>query len=724
MTIDAEGRTITIYQPQPESYTDGRFTSRAAVSVAQPGKDPVFGAIWANGFLEVDRDTRMGTITQLEVTDVRFPTVADTTRVAEFKRFLSSEIPKHTQPISVDRVIASLESEQQQVPELKNDAPEIIYTNTSSVLVFIDGEPRFQAMENDAYERVVNTPFLIARIKDKSTLYLGTAQIWYTAKAIEGPWTLTSDVPKHLQEIAPKNTEAVPLETDANGVAIAPNIIVRTKPAELIQTKGAADLKPIQGTELLYVTNTEDDIFMHIGTQQYFLLASGRWYTSKSIDQGPWTYAPGEGLPADFAKIPEGSEKDNVLASVPGTQAAKEAVLDAQIPQTAKVDRTTTTTITYDGDPKWKLIEGTAIYEAENASTTVLYIREHYYACDNAVWYESAQAKGPWKVCVEVPKEVKDIPPSSPSYNVKYVYIYESTPEVVYVGYTPGYTGSYVYGPTVVYGTGYYYAPWYGAYYYPRPCTWGFSMHYNPWTGWGMGVTYSNGWFSMSFHGGGYWGPHMYHPPYHYHGGGYYGHGGYHGGNYHGGGNTINIDNSNNINVGGVDRGDRGGNIYDRGNNAGVKPSKPSQPAQRPAQGGGTKPSTQPAGNRPSTQPATKPGTNNVLTDKQGNVYRDKGNGQMQQMGQNGKWQDTRAAQPSTGSGGRSGPTAKPSTKPAISPDTRQQLDRDMQNRQRGQQRANGYQNHQRSGGAARSYGGGGGARGGGGGMRGGGGRR
>ena len=59
----------------------------------------------------------------------------------------------------------------------------------------------------------------------------------------------------------------------------------------------------------------------------------------------------------------------------------------------------------------------------------MLYIGEHYYACDNAVWYESAQATGPWKVCVEVPKEVQDIPPSSASYNVKYVYVYERTPE-------------------------------------------------------------------------------------------------------------------------------------------------------------------------------------------------------------------------------------------------------------------------------------------------------
>lgn len=687
-----DGRTITIYQPQPESYSNGTFTARAAVSGAQKGKDPVFGAIWMRGFLEVDRDTRMGTLTELKVTDIRFPNLTDTTTMGQWKNYLSTEIPRHTQPIAIDRLTASLESEQQKAtPAFKTDPPEIIYANTASMLVFIDGEPRFQPMEKDVYERVVNTPFFIARVKDKPTLYLGASQLWYSASAIEGPWELAKDVPKQLKEIAPKDTSSTPLEKDANGVPIAPHIIVRTKPAELVQTKGAADMTPIQGTQLLYVSNTDDDIFMDIASQNYYVVVSGRWYKTPSLDKGPWTYVPGDELPLDFAKIPEGTEKDNVLASVPGTQAAKEAVLDAQIPQTAKVDRNSTTkTITYDGEPKWKLIEGTAIYEAENASTTVLYIREHYYACESAVWYESGVATGPWKVCVEVPKEVQDIPPSSPSYNVKYVYVYQSTPEVVYVGYTPGYMGCYVYGPTVIYGTGYYYTPWYGAVYYPRPCTYGFSMHYNPWTGWNMGFHYSSGWFHMSIYGGGYhggyWGPPMYRPGYH----GYHGHGGYyHGGNYRGGGNTINIDNSNNF------YGDRGGGGRER---PGVTPSRPSTlPANR---GDGVA--------RPSTQPSTRPsgGNNSVLTDKAGNVYRDNGKGGFQQAGQNGKWENSPSTRPSTGGADRAG--QQPSRQPSMSPGTQQQLNRDMQNRQRGQQNVNNYQ--QRAS-PSRSYGGGGGSR-------------
>lgn len=98
---------------------------------------------------------------------------------------------------------------------------------------------------------------------------------------------------------------------------------------------------------------------------------------------------------------------------------------------------------------------------------------EKYFAVEDGVWFKSEKAKGPRTVSEDRPKEVSKIPPSSSAYNTKYIYVYESSPEYVYLGYMPGYMGCYVYGPTVVYGTGFYYATWYGSVYYPRPVTWG-----------------------------------------------------------------------------------------------------------------------------------------------------------------------------------------------------------------------------------------------------------
>lgn len=172
--------------------------------------------------------------------------------------------------------------------------------------------------------------------------------------------------------------------------------------------------------------------------------------------------------------------------------------------------------IDYDGTPKFKKIEGTEMEYAINTSYSVLKIDGRYWVCHQAVWYVGAGPEGPWEVADSRPDEIALIPPKNPHYNTKYVYVYDSTPDVVYVGYTPGYVGSYAYGGCVVYGTGWYYPAWYGHYYYPYHATWGFNMRYDPWSGWGVGVSWSNGPFTISIGTGGYggaypynyWGPH------------------------------------------------------------------------------------------------------------------------------------------------------------------------------------------------------------------------
>jgi len=259
-------------------------------------------------------------------------------------------------------------------------------------------------------------------------------------------------------------------------------------------------------------------------------------------------------------------------------------------------------------------------------------------------------------VCKKVPDEIYTIPPSNPHYNVTYVKVYDSTPEVVYVGYTPGYTSSYVSHGCVVYGTGWYYRPyWYGSYFYPRPSTWGFHVRWNPWYGWSFGLSYSTGPFHFSFGyggwggswGGGWWGPGPYRPyPRYGYGAGYragYRHG-YANGRFAGGrpvhyGNTnININN----------------NIYARPSNA----DRVARTRDRSA--------------RPQQQPAVaRDRANNVYTDKQGNVYRRNDNGSWDRR-ENGGWStaDVPAAgtRPATGDLTRPSTGTRPSTRPSTGP--------------------------------------------------------
>src|SRR6185503_2758412 len=105
--------------------------------------------------------------------------------------------------------------------------------------------------------------------------------------------------------------------------AVVPEIIVATKPTELLQSKGEPRMTPIPGTQLLYMSNSRNDIVFDLASQSYYILVSGRWFSAKTMN-GPWTYVAGKGLPADFAKIPPDHQMGDLLISVPGTAQAKE----------------------------------------------------------------------------------------------------------------------------------------------------------------------------------------------------------------------------------------------------------------------------------------------------------------------------------------------------------------------------------------------------------------
>ena len=215
--------------------------------------------------------------------------------------------------------------------------------------------------------------------------------------------------------------------------------------------------------------------------------------------KGPWTYVAPDKLPADFARIPVSHAKASVLVSVAGTPQAKEAMIAKSIPQTATVTRSTTAlTVEYDGMPEFKPVENTSLQYAVNTSTPVIAVSSNnYYAVYSGVWFVATSPRGPWVVATTVPGVIYSIPVSSPLHHVTYVKIYGSTPEVVYVGYTPGYHGTVVTSSNVVvYGTGWYYPPYVGAYWYGAPYTYGYGVVFNWGVASGWSYAYATNYYS------------------------------------------------------------------------------------------------------------------------------------------------------------------------------------------------------------------------------------
>ncbi|MEW6660487.1 MAG: hypothetical protein AB1424_17715 [Thermodesulfobacteriota bacterium] len=778
---------VVMYQPQLEDFKDDKLTARAAVSVQTKGmKAPLFGAVWLSGRVLTDRDTRMATIDQVKVTEAKFPD-AKPEQVEKLKTFLNTEMADLSLPISLDRLLAALEVvEKEQAGDrgLNNDPPRIIFVSHPAVLVPLDGDPKLLPLPKSSLMRVANTPFLMLYDTGAKTYYLKGGEAWLAAGDLQGPWRDVDQIPEAIRTLEAAAQKAAPGQGAPKKVEAKagkmPEIIVSTVPAELLATAGEPQYTPIKDTNLLYLSNTESNIFMDTASQDYYALISGRWFKTKSLAEGPWTYAAPAQLPPDFAKIPENSVKGLVLVSVAGTPQAKEAVLENSIPQTAVIDRKKATTkVEYAGEPQFEKIADTNLEYAVNTGAAVFKEGTKYYAVDQGVWYEADSPNGPWTVSANPPTEVNKIPPSNPRYNAKYVKVYDSTEDTVTVGYTPGYTGSYVDNGTVAYGTGYSYAGYSSPEaYIPPPATYGYAAAYNPYAGtWGYQTPYYNpaSWlvpglmgFAAGMAVGAVTSPWWGHGPY-YGGGGWWGAGGY---------NNVNINNiHNNVINRRPDHRPNGrpihhpvvsphNNLYNRPGNENRLASRPGQPGarpgsgagpSRPGQGPGERPSARPGGpsqaggSRPATRPAqaAKPrpsqpqvrpagGKNNVLADRSGNVYKRDHQGNYQQR-QGGQWQPATASATRPGASTRPTPSARPAaaSQPSFN---RNQMNRDFAARQRGDMRT---QNFQRASAASRpshsfsrpsgggrpsgsvsrpSGGGGGGARGGGGGGRGGGG--
>lgn len=502
--IEAEEGTIVVYQPQPESLEGNVLKGRAAMSVQLENQDePIFGAFWFDTRIDTDRDAGTATLHDMRVTNVRWPESKDAAE-QRFTAVVEAHIPETGFEISLERLSASLEAAdlvRRSLADLKSDPPRIEFSDDLAVLLLYDGEPRFSAIEGSHYERALNTPFLVVRDQRTGAAYLSSGHYWYQADGPLGPWRETDSPPADLVQMVPEPDQQGPAP------ATAPDIVVATQPTELVATAGPPDWQSLPGGEVLYVRNTETAWLRELSSGNMYLLLSGRWYRSRS-EQGPWTFVPADELPASFQAIPPDSEIGGVRVSVAGTQEAEDALLDAQIPQTAAIRRDQASlTVEYDGEPQFVSVDGADVSYAVNTGAQVLEVDGRYYAVDDGVWFTAGSATGPWTVADTIPQdEIAKIPPSAPVYNTTYVHIYDSTPEVVYVGYTPGYLWSFPYYGVPVYGTGWYYPPYWGSFYYPRPYTWGFHVGYNPWTGWNFGVSWSNGFFTFGASWGGGWG--------------------------------------------------------------------------------------------------------------------------------------------------------------------------------------------------------------------------
>jgi hypothetical protein len=496
-----KGRHITIYEPRVDKFKGRDLEGHAAAAIEPPDEkgEPTFGVFWFRSDVKMNKDGSAVTIEEIVVDRAKFPDTAPSLE-ENFSALVERELPKNDDPWPLDRIYASLEATQkEQTAEgtLSNKPPEIYVSEAPAVLLLFDGDPQLRPVSDSKLSRVVNTTQVVIFDPDGKNYYLSSNGYWFQTKDPLTEWKPISNPPKKVLEAAPDELADRP---EGPRLETPPIVIPTSKPSELVIFDGKPRFDTVGSLDLLYATNSDKDVLKDVESQKYYVLLSGRWFASKSLD-GPWSYVPSNKLPDTFAQIPAGSEIGHVRSSIAGTPEADDATMSAQVPKIETVPRGKGDfEVVYDGDPKFQHIKGTKIDYAVNTSSSVFRVDGAYYACEDGVWYAAPGPDGPWAVSDQRPEGIEAIGADNPNYNTKYVVIYDSDPDNVYVGYLPGYYGCYPYWGSVVYGTGWCY-PWYG-YYAPHPWTWGFGVSY--WGGWGFGFYGSwgyGGWYGYPSYG-------------------------------------------------------------------------------------------------------------------------------------------------------------------------------------------------------------------------------
>jgi hypothetical protein len=496
-TTAVDGANVVVYEPQAIAWPEHQtLTARAAVAITPAGEaTPILGTIDVSLATETDLAIGEVTLSDPKLTRSHFPSL-DTEKAAKLEDRIRAALPNmQTKEVPLKTILLSLK-EQPQLREtaVNNEPPVIFHSERLASLVVFDGEPVLAPIGKTGLQFTVNTNWDV--LTDGSTWYLLNNGHWLAAPVYSGPYQPLNRLPAAFSAIpANKNFAEIRQHVPAQPqeAASVPTIYVSTKPAEIIVTAGPPQFAKVAGTSLLAVKNTASVLFLDSANHQFYYLVSGRWFSAPGLD-GPWQFAAND-LPPDFALIPPNGPYGHVLASVPNTAPAQEAVLRAGIPEQATLKRDAAKlNVTYAGKPQFKPIPGTSIAYAANTHFEVLEVSGAYYACYQGAWFVAPTPTGPWVLATSIPQVIYTIPPSSPVYNVTYVTVRASTPATVTYAYTAGYMLGYITAGVVVYGTGYYYPPVVvpGAVpaYFPYPYSYAGNVWYNATTGaWARGGT-------------------------------------------------------------------------------------------------------------------------------------------------------------------------------------------------------------------------------------------
>ena len=176
-----------------------------------------------------------------------------------------------------------------------------------------------------------------------------------------------------------------------------PKVFVSTKPAELLLLKGEPSYLLVNGTsDLLWVQNTDSDVFRMGKTGPVYYLVAGRWFSAPGFN-GPWTFATHQaarGLQEDparasaFARARLGAWH----GAGGGSGAARAGAADRAREQEGSEGARGRRIRAIRSSSRFRT---TSVARAVNTDKDIIKVGDLYYMCFQGVWFMAAAAAGP-----------------------------------------------------------------------------------------------------------------------------------------------------------------------------------------------------------------------------------------------------------------------------------------------------------------------------------------
>lgn len=239
--------------------------------------------------------------------------------------------------------------------------------------------------------------------------------------------SLRKEFPEHAQPIqlehlessltlAEQHAESGPLNN------APPKIIIATRPSVLVYIDGPPVWRPVPGTSLTRVLNTDVLMLKDQSGTCYLHVFDG--YLQASSLNGRWSVATRPPAGSDAAeRLAMDSGQTDLLQGEPDATTQKAPSLSTSVTPDVFVATTPSELITFSGPPQYTPIAGTELLYASNTSADVfkLLTDQQNYILISGRWYRALSLNGPWHFVPgdKLPRDFVNIPDTSGKENVK-----------------------------------------------------------------------------------------------------------------------------------------------------------------------------------------------------------------------------------------------------------------------------------------------------------------